>query len=43
LREGKWILDPIADSLRVDERRASMGLPPLAEYLRLVDSLLAPQ
>jgi hypothetical protein len=43
LRDGRWTLDPIADSAHVDERRASMGLPPLAEYMRLVDSLLAPQ
>lgn len=40
LRGGRWVLDPIVDSLRVDERRRSMGLPPLAEYLRLVDSVL---
>jgi hypothetical protein len=33
-------LDPIADSAGVDARRKSMGLPPLAEYLRLVDSML---
>ena len=43
LRDGRWTLDPIADSAHVDERRASMGLPPLAEYMRLVDSLLSPQ
>ncbi len=41
LRDGKWLLDPLADSMHVDERRARMGLPPLAEYLRLVDSLMA--
>ena len=40
LRDGRWVLDPIVDSLRVDERRRSMGLPPLAEYLRKVDSVL---
>ncbi|HZM14707.1 MAG TPA: DUF6624 domain-containing protein [Candidatus Krumholzibacteria bacterium] len=39
LREGRWVLDSIADSAHVDERRRQMGLPPLAEYLRLVDSL----
>jgi hypothetical protein len=42
LRDGRWTLDPIADSAHVDERRASMGLPPLAKYMRLVDSLLTP-
>jgi hypothetical protein len=40
LRGGRWVLDSIVDSLRVDERRRSMGLPPLAEYLRVVDSVL---
>lgn len=39
LKEGRWVLDPIADSAGVDERRRTLGLPPLAEYLRLVDSL----
>ena len=40
LRGGRWVLDPIADSAAVDARRRRMGLPPLAEYLRLVDSVL---
>lgn len=40
LQNGRWVLDPIADSAGVDERRRRMGLPPLAEYLRLVDSVL---
>lgn len=40
LRNGQWVLDPIADSANVDQRRRSMGLPPLAEYLRVVDSVL---
>lgn len=40
LRDGRWVLDPIADSADVDERRRKMGLPPLAVYLRLVDSML---
>lgn len=44
LRGSRWVLDPLVDSVSVDERRRSMGLPPLAEYLRVVDSLLrAPQ
>ena len=41
LREGRWVLDPIGDSIRVDERRATLGLPPLAAYLRQVDSVFA--
>jgi hypothetical protein len=40
LRDGRWVLDPIADSSGVDERRQKMGLPPLAVYLRQVDSVL---
>ena len=39
LQNGRWVLDPIADSTGVDARRARMGLPPLADYLRLVDSV----
>jgi hypothetical protein len=40
LHDGRWVLDPIADSAHVDERRARMGMPPLAQYLRMVDSVL---
>jgi hypothetical protein len=40
LRKGRWVLDPIADSSGVDARRQKMGLPPLAVYLRLVDSMM---
>jgi hypothetical protein len=40
LQKGRWVLDPIADSPGVDARRRKMGLPPLAEYLRLVDSVM---
>ncbi len=39
LRDGRWVLDSIADSAQVDQRRRRMGLPPLSEYLRLVDSV----
>jgi hypothetical protein len=39
LHDGRWVLDPIADSAGVDARRQTLGLPPLAEYLRLVDSV----
>src|SRR4030095_16431980 len=38
LHDGRWVLDPIADSAHVDERRARMGVPPPAEDLALVDS-----
>ncbi len=38
--DGKWVLDPLVDSARVDERRKRFGLMPLAEYLRKADSVL---
>jgi hypothetical protein len=38
-KDGRWVLDPIGDSAHVDERRRKMGLPALAEYLRMVDSV----
>jgi hypothetical protein len=31
---GKLQLYPIEDEAHVDERRAAVGMPPLAEYLR---------
>ena len=43
LKNGRWVFDPIADSAGVDARRKKMGLPPLAEYRRVVDSLLQPR
>ncbi len=39
LLNGRLVIDPIADSAHVDERRAALGMPPLAEYLRLLDSM----
>jgi hypothetical protein len=38
LKDGRLVLDPIADSAGVDARRRQMGLGPLAEYLRKADS-----
>ena len=32
----KLILDPIEDEANVDKRRASLGLPPLSEYLEML-------
>ena len=39
--EGRVVIDPIDDSAHVDERRAKMGLPSLAAYKRVLDSLFA--
>ena len=33
-KSGQYELFPIEDPMHVDERRASVGLPPLAEYLQ---------
>ena len=41
MKDGRWVLDPMADSAGVDERRRQMGMVPLSEYLRLVDSVTA--
>jgi len=36
---GRFVLDPIADSANVDARRAKVGMPPVAAYMRILDSL----
>lgn len=36
---GRFVLDPIADSANVDARRAQLRIPPVAVYLRILDSL----
>jgi hypothetical protein len=36
------VLDPIEDSAHVDQRRAALGMPPLREYVRVLDSVYAP-
>jgi hypothetical protein len=38
--DGRWVLDPIADSAHVDDRRRRMGMLLLGEYLRKADSAL---
>lgn len=40
---GRAVLKPIRDSANVDARRATVGLPPLREYLRIIDSVYAPR
>lgn len=39
LIDGRVVVRPIADSAAVDTRRAKVGLPPLAVYVRMLDSL----
>lgn len=41
VRNGRVVLDPIVDSPGVDARRARLGLPPLAVYVRRLDSVYA--
>jgi Family of unknown function (DUF6624) len=38
---GRAVPKPIRDSADVDARRATVGLPPLREYLRMLDSVNA--
>jgi hypothetical protein len=40
---GRAVLKPLIDSAGVDGRRAAVGLPPLREYLRLIDSGSTPR
>jgi hypothetical protein len=39
IRNERIVFDPIEDSSKVDSLRASVGLPPLAEYRRVLDSV----
>lgn len=41
--DGRITFAPIADSGGVDARRARMGLPPLDEYRRVLDSVYGPK
>jgi hypothetical protein len=43
IRDGRVRIDLIEDSSQVDRRRASLGLPPLAKYQHLLDSVFAKQ
>jgi len=36
---GRFKLNPIADSANVDKRRAELKMPPVAAYMRILDSL----
>lgn len=39
MRDGRLVLNPIADSAGVEARRAKMGMMPLGDYVRLMDSM----
>lgn len=36
LRDGQWVMRPCEEPENVDQRRAEMGLPPMADYLKLI-------
>jgi hypothetical protein len=38
-KEGKVVVSPIEDEEHVDERRKAVGLPPLAEYLKVLEKM----
>lgn len=37
--EGRWKVRPLEDEANVDQRRAEVGLPPLAEYAKQIEEL----
>jgi len=39
LHDGKLILKPVADPARLEQRRARMGLMPMAEYVRELEEM----
>ncbi len=39
MRDGRMVFEPIADSAGLDSRRARMGMMPIGEYVRLLDSM----
>jgi len=43
MTDGQITFAPITDSAGVDARRARMGLPPLNEYRRVLDSVYGPK
>lgn len=43
IENGRIVMEPIADSEHVDQRRAALGLPPLSVYVRVLDSIYTPQ
>ena len=43
LKNARRKLGPIADSEHIDGRRRAMGLPSLAEYMRVIDSVFRSQ
>jgi hypothetical protein len=40
--KGKWEPRPLEDEANVDKKRAEVGLPPLAEYVKQLESVYGP-
>ncbi len=38
-KDGKWLPRPIEDEAHVDDRRKKVGLPPLAEYAKILEQV----
>jgi len=41
-QDGRWQVRPVEDPAKLDERRQSVGLPPIADYLQLVVKMYTP-
>jgi hypothetical protein len=39
VKDGKWTMRPCEDPANVDARRLKMGLPPMKEYLRIIEEV----
>jgi hypothetical protein len=39
LVEGRWVLHPVEDEEGLEERRRSMGLPGMEEYMRMMEAV----
>jgi hypothetical protein len=38
-KNGKWVMEPCEDPANVDARRKAMGLPPMSEYLKVIEEV----
>lgn len=41
--DGRFVLDPVQDEAHLDERRAGIGMGPIADYKRLIEKDYQPQ
>jgi hypothetical protein len=39
VKDGKLVAQPVEDLSHLDARRASLGLPPMAEYVKLMHEM----